>query len=294
MRIRKLSSGLLVLVLFYILLSCKQKDSQNQKSIAPENKTELATEKILLPDTIESDQILMHAELLYDSISLVVLENQSLLPVIYNAEYRFEQKTYETWKKVKVRQQDTTSLTLQPGAKDTLKMDLAKDIGYQPLGPCRIYKTIRTINSNQSFELVREADARSKIIDWKKVEIIPVEMELNDTFVRMTAQVDTMYNETYILVTMYNKADKAVTFGDGSSFFLSVFQNNRWYSISYAKVEHNLAIIIPPNDSISKMAHNISYINYAFKPGKYRIAKSFFFENDYKTTYTAGAEFVIP
>lgn len=270
---------------FLFCFSCKQKTEQKQEIAIQED----LKETVVLPDTIDVNLICMHAELLYDSTSYIVLENHSELPITYDANYRFEQKAYGKWKTVKVRQQDTAQIVLQPNNKDTLRMELAADIGYQPIGACRIYKTIRTFNGKQHFELMNETDARPQHIDWKRVDLIPDTTQSDSTLVSMSLKVQ----NGNILVSLKNHTDKEITFGDNTNFSLSVFQNGQWYAITYIKLEHNVAIILPPNGVINDMVHTLPDINYEFKPGRYRISKSFFFGAEYKKKYNAGAEFVL-
>jgi len=274
---------LILLIPLFISLSCRQKAETKQSNVITIAESKAQT------DIIHPDQILMHAELRYDSTSYIVLENHSPLPITYDAVYRFEQKTYGSWKTVKVRQKDTTCITLPPGSIDTLRMEIAKDIDYQPLGTCRIYKTIRTAHSNQQFELMCETDARAHTIDWNKVELIPDKTQINTTFVTMTAGIE----GKKVTVTIHNKTDREITFGDGTNFSLSVFMEGKWYSIVYPQLENSIAVILPPNGIIENMMHNLTYINYKFKSGKYRITKKFFFGSDYKHKYVAGSEFSI-
>lgn len=287
------NNGRLLALLPFILMFClafsfscgRKTEQKQQKSIQEE-----VLNTIPLPDTIDVNSIHIHAELLYDSISYIVLKNYSALPLVYDASYRFEQKIYGKWKAVKVRQKDTTHIVLQPGDQDTLQMKLSEDIGYQPIGACRVYKTVSTLNGKQEFELLKEADARPQYIDWRRVDLIPDTTQIDSTLVTMTVKLQ----NRDILISLQNHTDKTIVFGDYTNFSLSVFLNEQWQAITYAKVEHDVAVILDPNGSINNMVHTLPDVNFHFQTGRYRILKSFFFESDYKKKYTAGAEFVLP
>lgn len=283
MKTNRILLPLVLTFCFILCFSCRQKTEQKQET----DIEKLEQETVFLPDTIHSDLIRMYAELLYDSTSYIVLENLSPLPVTYNAEYRFEQETYGTWKTVEVGRQDTTRVILQPGNRDTLRMELATDIGYQPLGVCRVYKTISTLNGKQQFERMVETNARPQQIDWSRVDVIPDNTVPDSTFVSMSAKAQ----NGKIRVTLQNLTDREIIFGDGTNFSLSIFRDGQWYAISYARLEHNIAITLPPNGTINDMVHILPDVNYDFGPGHYRITKSYFFESDYRKKYMAGAEF---
>lgn len=271
--------------LILLSFSCQSKKEQTDETTTFKDEEETYA----ISDTIDMNSIHIFAEVLYDSTSYIVLENHSPLPVTYDSNYRFEQNTYGRWKNVKIRQKDTTRIVLYPQDKDTLRMNISDDIGYSPIGACRIYKTIRTINNTQQFECMTEANARPQQIDWNKVELIPDNTIPDTTFVTMTVKTQ----NRNILITLHNHTDREITLGDNTSYSLAVFQNGQWYAITYPQLEHSIAIILPPNGEIKEMVHTLPNVNYDFKAGRYRITKSFFFESDYKNKYIAGAEFML-
>lgn len=273
--------------IFVCFIACMQKVKQEE----PVFLTGEVIEEALwsLPDTIAIDSIYIYADLLYDSISCIVVENHSHLPVTTDSGYRFEQKVHGKWKEVEVRKRDSAFVTIPAGGTEILYMEMHKDIGYKPLGACRIYKTFRAPLDKQVFELMADADARASIIDWEHVQLIADNTKLNDTFADMTAEI---INEN-IFVTIHNKTGREILFGDNTNYYVSVYQNEQWYIISYARLIQDVAVVLPPDGSIKKMEHSLPYAYYHFKPGRYRITKEFFLTEDSKQKYSVAAEFIL-
>lgn len=286
MKLRLIPLFLLVAFSLSLCLSCRPKSGQKQCLATSE---EIREKQLGMPDTIDTALIRIYADLIYDSVSYVIISNQSHLPITYDGSYRFEQNTYGTWKDVKVRQYDNSSAILQPGEIDTLKIDLKADLGYQPIGSCRIYKTVRTLNGSQCFELLDETDTRTPYIDWRHADLILDKTIFNTTFVNMTAYV----TDHTIYVTLRNLTEREITLGDSTNFTLSVFRDNQWNIIAYSQLQHDVAILLSPHGIIESMAHPLPDIDFKFQPGRYRIYKQFFFGSDYKNKYVAGAEFVL-
>ena len=203
-----------------------------------------------------ADSIRLYAELVCDSASYLVMENRGSRPVTTDAGYRFEQRVHGRWKSVPVRGRDTGRIVLGTRAR---------------------------------FDRMCEAETRSRIIDWKRVDLIPDTIRPDGRFVEMTAEVE----GASVLVTVRNRTGREIVFGDESDFRLGVFRDGRWMSISYARVVTAVAYPLRPFDTIGRMPHALPYRLYRFEPGRYRIAKEFFFEPDFRRKYVASAEFML-
>jgi len=283
---------LLVSIGLFMILSCRQKTNpSSQTEISAEeirNKNDLEKDNPLLPDTIQTDSISIHGKLIFVGISFLIIENNSHLPVSYNSSYRFEQKIYGKWKFLNVDKQDTTTVFLYPGETDTLLIDLSKGIGYHPLGLSRVYKTIRTVSPiPQTFELMFEDTATA--VPQQGTFLVKDDTILNEEFVEMHIRRDSLT----LFVTLINKTDREITFGDHTNFTVSIYDNNIWKEIKYFKLEHNVAVILLPSDTIKNMKHTLPNHEFNFKPGKYRFMKKFFFGSFYQKKYTVGREFII-
>ena len=240
-------------------------------------------------DTLVPDSVRMQAVLLYDSISFVVLENRSRLPVAYCSGYRFEQRVGNEWKNVPVREKDTVWIFLPPGRTDTLFFRLKRDLGYAPLRLCRIGKTVRVPSvPRQIFELRCEAESRPGMIDWNRVELIPDSRIADTLFVEMEA----VPMGDAVMVALRNKSDGELVFGDDTDCFFCRCENGKWLEISYARVVHSMAVVLLPGDTLSGWKHFLPKRLYAFPAGRYRIVKPFFF-GDSRNRFFAMAEFVL-
>lgn len=176
------------------------------------------------------------------------------------------------------------------GERDTLRLNFRREIGYDPIGFCRIARRSRTCPEREpGFDRMCEAETRSRIIDWKRVDLIPDTIRPDGRFVEMTAEVE----GASVLVTVRNRTGREIVFGDESDFRLGVFRDGRWMSISYARVVTAVAYPLRPFDTIGRMPHALPYRLYRFEPGRYRIAKEFFFEPDFRRKYVASAEFML-
>ena len=235
------------------------------------------TARVSAAEVPAADSIRLYAELVCDSASYLVMENRGSRPVTTDAGYRFEQRVHGRWKSVPVRGRDTGRIVLGAGERDTLRLNFRREIGYDPIGFCRIGKTFADVSGTRArFDRMCEAETRSRIIDWKRVDLIPDTIRPDGRFVEMTAEVE----GASVLVTVRNRTGREIVFGDESDFRLGVFRDGRWMSISYARVVTAVAYLLRPFDTIGRMPHALPYRLYRFEPGRYRIAKEFFFEPD--------------
>ena len=248
------------------------------------------TARVSAAEVPVADSIRLYAELVCDSASCLVMENRGSRPVTTDAGYRFEQRVHGRWKSVPVRGRDTGRIVLGAGERDTLRLNFRREIGYDPIGFCRIGKTFADVSGTRArFDRMCEAETRSRIIDWKRVDLIPDTIRPDGRFVEMTAEVE----GASVLVTVRNRTGREIVFGDESDFRLGVFRDGRWMSISYARVVTAVAYPLRPFDTIGRMPHALPYRLYRFEPGRYRIAKEFFFEPDFRRKYVASAEFML-
>ena len=241
-------------------------------------------------DTVVPDSVRMRAVLRYDSVSFVVLENRSRLPVACRSGYRFEQWVGNRWKTVPVREKDTAWVFLPPGKTDTSFFRLERDLGYAPLGLCRIGKTVKVLSVPwQTFELRCEAEARPGKIDWNRMELVPDNRVADTLFVDMKV---VSVEKDAVLVTLRNKSDRELVFGDYTDCSFCRYEDGKWLKISYASVIHSVAVMLTPGDTLSGWKHFLPKRLYAFPPGRYRVVKPFFFSGG-RTRYFAMAEFVL-
>ena len=191
------------------------------------------TARVSAAEVPVADSIRLYAELVCDSASYLVMENRGSRPVTTDAGYRFEQRVHDRWKSVPVRGRDTGRIVLGAGERDTLRLNFRREIGYDPIGFCRIGKTFADVSGTRArFDRMCEAETRSRIIDWKRVDLIPDTIRPDGRFVEMTAEVE----GASVLVTVRNRTGREIVFGDESDFRLGVFRDGRWMSISYARV----------------------------------------------------------
>lgn len=276
-------------VCFFILLSvfclsCAERSERRRMALPAD------TARVSAAEVPVADSIRLYAELVCDSASYLVMENRGSRPVTTDAGYRFEQRVHGRWKSVPVRGRDTGRIVLGAGERDTLRLNFRREIGYDPIGFCRIGKTFADVSGTRArFDRMCEAETRSRIIDWKRVDLVPDTIRPDGRFVEMTAEVE----GASVLVTVRNRTGREIVFGDGSDFRLGVFRDGRWMSISYARVVTAVAYPLRPFDTIGRMPHALPYRLYRFEPGRYRIAKEFFFEPDFRRKYVASAEFML-
>lgn len=241
-------------------------------------------------DTLRPEQIQLHAELVYDSISYMVIQNNSTLPVRTDRKYEFTHYIHNRWKTIKVNLPDTSSLIIPAGGEDTIWMQFKKQIGYDPIDTCSIGKRFYTLSQpSQSIHRVIESHTRAYIIDWNRCELIPDRTELTNLYVHMTA----IPSQENILLNVYNHSNHTLICGNETDYSISVYQNNLWKEISYAKVTEDVAVVLAPNDSLIHWKYTLPYRIYHFKPGRYRITKDFSFETDYSKRFYTAAEFTL-
>ena len=131
-----------------------------------------------------------------------------------DAGYRFEQRVHGRWKSVPVRGRDTGRIVLGAGERDTLRLNFRREIGYDPIGFCRIGKTFADVSGTRArFDRMCEAETRSRIIDWKRVDLIPDTIRPDGRFVEMTAEVE----GASVLVTVFTCSGVSSGVSSGSS-----------------------------------------------------------------------------
>lgn len=273
-----------------LLVACAHTSKQQNNSPAPTDSLHEYSVSHLQTDTLNPEQIQLHAELVYDSTSYLVIENRSTLPVRTDCNYEFAHYIHYKWKRTDINHTDTSSFTIPAGGKDTIWIDFKKQIGYEPIGKCSIGKTFYTLSRPaQPIHKAIEAQTRSIIIDWTRCELIPDHTELTNLYAEMKA----IPSEEYILLTIRNHSNDTLICGDETDYSLSIYQDNQWKEISYARISHDLAVVLPPHDSISHWKYRLPYGRYHFKPGRYRITKKFSFEADYHRRFHTAAEFTL-
>ena len=177
------------------------------------------TARVSAAEVPVADSIRLYAELVCDSASYLVMENRGSRPVTTDAGYRFEQRVHGRWKSVPVRGRDTGRIVLGAGERDTLRLNFRREFA-------------DVSGTRARFDRMCEAETRSRIIDWKRVDLIPDTIRPDGRFVEMTAEVE----GASVLVTVRNRTGREIVFGDESDFRLGVFRDGRWMSISYARV----------------------------------------------------------
>lgn len=212
-------------VCFFILLSvfclsCAERSERRRMALPAD------TARVSAAEVPAADSIRLYAELVCDSASYLVMENRGSRPVTTDAGYRFEQRVHGRWKSVPVRGRDTGRIVLGAGERDTLRLNFRREIGYDPIGFCRIGKTFADVSGTRArFDRMCEAETRSRIIDWKRVDLIPDTIRPDGRFVEMTAEVE----GASVLVTVRNRTGREIVFGDESDFRLGVFRDGRWH-----------------------------------------------------------------
>lgn len=119
-----------------LLVACAHTSKQQNNSPAPTDSLHEYSVSHLQTDTLNPEQIQLHAELVYDSTSYLVIENRSTLPVRTDCNYEFAHYIHYKWKRTDVNHTDTSSFTIPAGGKDTIWIDFKKQIGYEPIGKC--------------------------------------------------------------------------------------------------------------------------------------------------------------
>ena len=108
------------------------------------------TARVSAAEVPAADSIRLYAELVCDSASYLVMENRGSRPVTTDAGYRFEQRVHGRWKSVPVRGRDTGRIVLGAGERDTLRLNFRREIGYDPIGFCRIGKTFADVSGTRA------------------------------------------------------------------------------------------------------------------------------------------------
>lgn len=277
-----------------LFASCKQSPRKQASSLSfskeLQDDTTGTKPAMSTADSIRPEQIRLHAELVYDSVSYLTIENNGVLPVRTDKTYQLMHYIHNQWKPVKVNQADTSSVTIAAGEKDTLWIHFKRQIGYEPIGRCSISKTFYSLSQPQcSIQKAIEAHTRSIIIDWNRCELIPDRTELTNLYVDMRA----IPSEENLLLTIHNHSDQTLICGNETDYTISIFQDNQWKEISYPKITEDLAVVLPPGHIISNWKYRLPYGRFHFKPGRYRIIKDFSLESDYRKKLYTAAEFTL-
>lgn len=273
-----------------LLAACTHTSKQQNDSLASTDSLHEYQDSHLQADTLKPEQIQLHAELVYDSTSYLVIENHSTLPIRTDSRYEFAHYIHYKWKRIEVNHTDTSSFTIPAGGKDTIWIDFKKQTGYEPIGQCSIGKTFYSLSRPaQPIHKAIEAQTRSIIIDWTRCELIPDRTEPTNLYAEMTA----IPSGEYILLTIRNHSSDTLICGDETDYSLSIYQDNQWKEISYARTSNDLAVVLPPHDSISHWKYRLPYGRYHSKPGQYRITKEFSFEADSHRKFHTAAEFTL-
>ena len=242
--------ALFILTAWGILFaSCKQSPRKQASSLSfskeLQDDTTGTKPAMSTADSIRSEQIRLHAELVYDSVSYLTIENNGVLPVRTDKTYQLMHYIHNQWKPVKVNQADTSSVTIAAGEKDTLWIHFKRQIGYEPIGRCSISKTFYSLSQPQcSIQKAIEAHTRSIIIDWNRCELIPDRTELTNLYVDMKA----IPSEENLLLTIHNHSDQTLICGNETDYTMErnlISQDNGRSGCCTSSRPHHIQLEIP-------------------------------------------------
>ena len=267
-------------VCFFILLSvfclsCAERSERRRMALPAD------TARVSAAEVPAADSIRLYAELVCDSASYLVMENRGSRPVTTDAGYRFEQRVHDRWKSVPVRGRDTGRIVLGAGERDTLRLNFpaprSGTIRSASAGSARRSRTCPEREPGSTGCARRRPVAR--IVDWKRVDLIPDTIRLDGRFVEMTAEVE----GASVLVTVRNRTGREIVFGDESDFRLSVFRDGRWMSISYARVVTAVAYPLRPFDTIGQDAARAAVPALPFRAGTLPDCERVLFRTGFQT-----------